>query len=721
MLTAWKRADKRGWLAAAALACALTTVFVFVSDPGVLYRPGFHNWNTARNLAMAEHFSFSEGVVYFQKTRRADDTIRLRLYNRFPIANVALLKLATAPFAGDLSAQLIAARALWLAFWCGAAVLLYLALARLIGSRAIALSATLLAFSSQTMLDYNDMVGHESSADMFAVLLVFHGMVLFSEAPTRRFPQLLIKTCVALLLGWHVYALLLPFVAFGLGRDVMRRVRAARTGRGITRALVGGLGGRHVVLGCVALFFGAAVLGYNFAAEYRAQGGPFAELPSVRSFARRTGWDGALAAKMEEALAWRTFMPWQLHRVGGMAVPFGWTGYGGVPTERALRAHAGPFLAWLGVLVLLACFGALLLGRKPGRWNRARGLLMVLALSGICWAVGMRHNTAPGLHEYEAPFYVGIAAVLFAFGCHLLLRAARRLGSDWHGRIALCLVGAAAATFVLSTWRFAEAARNPQAPVIAAQMAEFESLREHTRGKDVLVAATEMALYALMRPSGAVRDEIGSRAAFLFYMAPSVLRFTAGHANNRAPLSSNRPPDFVLAFERVESPCLLTPDNRFAFLYNCADVLATIKAARQREYDAIVASEPAARAVWNVYVRAQVPGAIALEKRTLAYVKAPCGSEDTATPFFVQVLPAASPPLPAFERRRDGFVNVPSGFEKYGRVMDDACLMQVPLPHFEIAQVKTGQYVAGEPSADLESPKTWEVAFAPRFDKRHGK
>ena len=183
---------------------------------------------------MAEHFSFSEGVVYFQKTRRADDTIRLSLYNRFPIANVALLKLATAPFAGDLSAQLIAARALWLAFWCGAAVLLYLAIARLIGSRAIALSATLLAFSSQTMLDYNDMVGHESSADLFAVLLVFHGMVLFSEAPTRRFPQLLIKTCVALLLGWHVYALLLPFVTFGLGRDVMRRVRAAghEDGRG---------------------------------------------------------------------------------------------------------------------------------------------------------------------------------------------------------------------------------------------------------------------------------------------------------------------------------------------------------------------------------------------------------------------------------------------------------------------------------------------------------
>ena len=719
LTTGWKRTDKRGWLAAAVLAGALMAVFVFVSDPGVLYRTGFHNWNTARNLAMAEHFSFAEGVVHLQETRRADDTLHLWLYNRFPIGNVALIKLATAPFAGDLSAQLIAARTLWLAFWCGAAVLLYLALVRLIGSRAIALSATLLAFSSQTMLHYNDMVGHETSADMFAVLLVFHAMVLFNDAPTRRFPQLLIKTCAALLLGWHVYALLLPFVAFGLGRDVLRRVRAAPTACGITRALVRGLGGRHVVLGCVALAFGAAVLGYNFAAEYRTLGVPYAELPSVRSFAQRTGWDGAPSARMEDALAWRTFVPWQLHRVGGMVVPFGWTGHAGVPTERILRAHAGPFLAWLGVLVLLVCFGALLFGRKSGRWSRARGLLMVLALSGICWAVGMRHNTADVNHEHEAQFFVGLAAVFFAFGCRLLLSAARRLGADWHGRIALCLVAGAASTFVHSTWRFTEAARNPHAAVVAGQMAEFEAIREHARGKEVLVAATETALYGLMRASGAVGGgtrEIGSRAAFHYYMATSVVRFMP-RTGDRPPPSSARPPDFVLAFERVDSPCLLKPDNRFVFLYNCADVLVAIEAARQREYDAIAESAPAARALWNVYVRVDAPG-----KRTLAYVKAPCGPEDTATPFFVQVLPAAPSPLPAFEHRRDGFVNVPSGlFDKYGRMLDDACLMRVPLPDFEIAQVKTGQYVDGETSTDRVEPRAWEVAFAPRFDdKRHG-
>ena len=62
--------------------------------------------------------------------------------------------------------------------------------------------------------------------DPFGAALVFHGMAVFVQE--GRFRQLLVKTCAALLLGWHVYALLLPFIALGFGGEAIATLRAAR-------------------------------------------------------------------------------------------------------------------------------------------------------------------------------------------------------------------------------------------------------------------------------------------------------------------------------------------------------------------------------------------------------------------------------------------------------------------------------------------------------------
>ena len=130
------------------------------------------------------------------------------------------------------------------------------------------------------------------SVDLFAVMLVFHGMVVFVQE--GRFRQLLARTCVALLLGWHVYAFLLPFLILGLAGEAVRawkegtavwpRVRS--TGAAVLRS-------RYMALGVFALLFGAVVLGFNFANEYAAFGGErrVSELPSVQSMLKRTGLD----------------------------------------------------------------------------------------------------------------------------------------------------------------------------------------------------------------------------------------------------------------------------------------------------------------------------------------------------------------------------------------------------------------------------------------------
>ena len=138
--TAWAGAVRR-WrrrLPACGLLLALATVFLFAGDRD--YFNTIDDWFTAKNMALAKNLT-ARGLLFLNMRQRADGTVAYKLYGRFPIGAFVLIKLAIAPFEGDSAAQLAAARTLMLAFFCAAASLAYLALARLSGSRAVALGA----------------------------------------------------------------------------------------------------------------------------------------------------------------------------------------------------------------------------------------------------------------------------------------------------------------------------------------------------------------------------------------------------------------------------------------------------------------------------------------------------------------------------------------------------------------------------------------------------
>ena len=201
----------------------LMALCAFGGDRGYFYRSVAHTEPSAKNLALAENLSPSDNFRLFTNKRLGQDgSLRIRMYSRFPIVGTALIKLSIAPFDG-LSAKLTAARTLALVMFCGAAVFAYLAVARLASSRWIGLAAALIAFSSYYALYYSDAVFNEAAMDIFGVMLTFHGMVVFIQ--DGRFRQLLIKACAALLIGWHVYALLLAFIVFGLAGEVVARLR----------------------------------------------------------------------------------------------------------------------------------------------------------------------------------------------------------------------------------------------------------------------------------------------------------------------------------------------------------------------------------------------------------------------------------------------------------------------------------------------------------------
>ena len=306
------------------LLLTLSTVFSFGGERGYFYRPWTHTNLTGNYLALVANLSPAHNFLGFRRqTLDAAGAPSYEVYNRFPIGGYLLIKLAILPFGDDSSAQLYAARLLMLLFFTATAVLAYLSLARLTAHRWMALTATLLAFSSPYCLYYNDMVATEVWPDLFGTLLVFHGMVIFVQE--GRFRQLLGKTCLALLLGWHVYALLLPFVVLGLAGALVKAVREEKWGINswghLPRVTASLLRSRYVALGIVALLFGTTVLSVNFANEYVALNGErgLTELPSVRSMLMRTGLS-------HEPRGWPAVLKSQFYRIGRMSLPYFFAG-----------------------------------------------------------------------------------------------------------------------------------------------------------------------------------------------------------------------------------------------------------------------------------------------------------------------------------------------------------------------------------------------------------
>ena len=208
------------------LLLALSTLFLFSGDREYFYRGGANDWNSSQTLAFAENLSFRHNLLIFHYESRdaTGDLSYPSPYNRFPLGGYVLVKLAILPFGDtDFRAKIYAGRMLMLLLFSAAAVLAYAALARITGSRWDALTATLLAFSSYYMLYYADKISNEVTIDLFAVMLAFHGMAVFVQE--GRFRQLVVKSCLVLLLGWHVYAFLLPFIVFGLAAELLKARR----------------------------------------------------------------------------------------------------------------------------------------------------------------------------------------------------------------------------------------------------------------------------------------------------------------------------------------------------------------------------------------------------------------------------------------------------------------------------------------------------------------
>ena len=395
------------------LAAALSYIFVFGEHRGHFH--WMHDWTSSNNMAVAANLSPDHGFLGFVSrfAGRSGDP-EYAPYNRFPIGAAVLTKLAIAPFAGDLSAQIFAAKTLSVLLFCGAALLACLALGRLFRDRWGAAAATLLAFSSWPALAFADMVG-EGMVSLFGVMLAFHGLVVFTQEGHLR--QLLGKTCAALLLGWHVAGLVLAFVSLSAGASVIGRAAGRRPAFG-----------RIALYGGVSFVFAVFVMSVNFFNEYRMNDrkGAFTELPSVESALGRAGISERYGVRNVETMmnvGKRT-----MEFAGKSAIPFALfdpgaeTGRPGAP-KAPVDPHA------MGLVVLATVCAGLFFIRH--------GLVAAsFVLSGFVYAAMVPFNLN---HDHKAMPYISIS-LFFYF---LVVRLVRR-ALDPRFVSALCIVSAAA-------------------------------------------------------------------------------------------------------------------------------------------------------------------------------------------------------------------------------------------------------------------------------------
>lgn len=664
------------------LLLGLVTVFVFDNGRGHISRMlddrgsddkpvvGRNHLTVAANLS-AEH-SF---LGFYVQTVKANGDLTYKPYNRFPVLGHVLIKLVIRPFPDDLPAQVYAAQMLMLAFLIGAAVLAYLALSLMTSCRWVALAATMLAFSSFPVLYYADLVATEGMMDLFGVLLVFHGLATFGAwsgrpstglsnvqtspaiqpKPRDRFAQLLVKTCVALLLGWHVYALLLPFIALSLWHTLRNRAWAVFR--------------QCLTLAVVALLFGLAMLVFNFAREYFALDGEkaLAELPSVRSMLLRTGMSQPfdLPIWSFDRPSWSYLLAQQFSRAGVASLPSVLAcQFEVLVLDRGIRDLWSLALwASLGVATTTLTIRLIFL-----RSTRHRLLLLASALCGFCWALPMKSSTYG--HGFHGLSYIGIPLVLFALS---LMRLREAFGARLIQRMAVVTL----LVFILSSFFVAQFNHGSKdAEVEAALSADIRTIRSLTTGRMIYVPAMTV-------------DQNRWYDSRKWYLNGRVL---VG-ADNREFA------DFVVA-PRIGDSRSLTPDNQWLFLYHPAAYDAAIDEARlpyeqySQRHNPVIATD-----YYDVYFTGN----------KLLYVGRKECEINGKKRFFVHVVPRDVKDLPLF-RRRYGYDSL-NFFGDVSWQKNGKCYQIRGLPEYGIAKISTGQFV--QSPMNLASPRIWSGSFSP--------
>ena len=608
---------------------------------GNVYTGYFLNPVFSEHLTMAMNLSLDNHFLGFRyQSFDTEGNIDWDPYNRFPPGGYVLIKLITYPFKGDLSILVYVAALFMVALFAGAAVLAYLSICRLTSNRWISLTATLMGFSSIILLQYNTTIFVDGGPSLFGFALTFYGMVIFIQE--GRFKQLIIKACLALLLGWHVLALLFAFVLLGLAKEVVI-VRKARTLRKLTIAVVTS---RYFILGVITFGFGLLILTHNMANEYYALNIrsnhrlDLSDLPSFRSMLRRTQLASNYTPKDDTLLV--PFLELQLERIGLTVVPF-------IGRMSVLESYL------TGLVVVITCgVGTFFI--------RSRLLATTAVLAGFCWAIPMFHTSHR--HNHESMYYVGISLFFITLLLLLILELTANLDVF---RKSLMPISSIVSLFIfgLSSYHMISVPVDDELR-FQELSEEFDTIREFTKGKTLLVYSPE----DLTEPSDSI------------WVHEQAIQLLSGNGNSIIFYdfdcdSSLNKVDFIIQTRKENVPSLLTPQNQVVFLYD--------RYAYEEGIDRLVEED---RSVFRGGHRGHFD--VYLTGRKLIYVGSNCDeSLPLNVPISLSIYPVDTEDIPDPSQ---GHESISLSFVDHFVMDAKRHIMIFDLPDYDVSSISTGQY-----------------------------
>ena len=162
---------------------------------------------------------------------------------------------------------------------------------------------------------------------------------------------------------------------------------------------------------------------------------------------------------------------------------------------------------------------------------------------------------------------------------------------------------------------------------------------------------------------------------------------------HRGPLHAAARPMPGRRFPFLPAACILVCAGGVGLVLSEYMTSRAKAAAIEKTYRSILSSEPDVRTDFDIY----------LLENQLVYFKEPCTPADTAGPFFVKISSVAPNGLPGAAKR----ASFNHYFERHGVRFDGRCLTAIPLPDWEVAHIRIGQYVDGGDliwRADIQHP-----------------
>lgn len=650
------------------LLAGVSTVFLFSGDRDYFYR---QNWISSHQLAIASNLSPATNFMqYDSKILDGFGNFSYALYGRFPLGGYALIKLVTFAFDNNMSTQIYAARILMLVFFVGTVLLAYWTLCRLTSNRWVALSATAIAFSSGYFLYYNDLISTEFGIDLFGCMLVFHGMTIF--ALESRFRQLVVKSCIALLLGWHVLAVLMPFVVLGVLKEFFStgsvsvkncggifRYFLAKIRVGVAAVITS----RYIILGIIVVGFALLVLISNIGSQYYHHNiendfnTELSDLPVLQSATVRLG--GAAESEVALRVEWLPFLRDQFVKIGLMSAPFALPGYSSAPSWWEGNGIVG-VSELQNLLIGIVVVGICLIG---GFLAPYRLLTMTAVVSGFCWAIPFRYNVA--FHHWEALYYVGLPLVIYA----MIFTLVRKLSNE-------LFIGLSSAIIVLifsfSSFQMSSVRDNSglSADLHRTLVDDFNVIRRLIEDRSVLIP--------VLTPLVEESEEFNG---FFHYLSGSTLVFDKPWCNV-ANIDYEYNVDFVpdevdlIIQNRRDMPGLLTPNNQMMYLYD--------QYVFEREISGFIEdNEPFYSYGFDIYLTGD---------RMLLYIADRCGTSGRLldSQFFLEITPVSVDDLPA-DRKPYGYDRLDFYFDEYEVLDTKRFILALRLPDYDIDSIRAGQ------------------------------